>query len=93
MSTDSKSDARLNFRLPGELKQIIEQAADQLGQTVSEFAVSTLVRSAHEVIDQHDRTQLSNCDRDIFLAMLDDTDAVPAEALAGAAEKYKRMRD
>ena len=93
MSTSPKSDARLNFRLPQKLKQIIEQAAGHLGQTVSEFAVSTLVRSAHEVIGQHDRTELSNRDRDIFLAMLDDADAEPNAALAAVAEKYKQRMD
>ena len=93
MSTNTKSDARLNFRLPSELKQVIEQAAGHLGQTVSEFAVSTLVRSAHEAIEQHDRTELSNRDREIFRAMLDDADAEPNEALAAAAEKYKQEMD
>ncbi len=93
MSTDARSDARLNFRLPNELKQFIEQAAGHLGQTVSEFAVSTLVRTAHEVIEQHDRTELSHRDRDIFLSMLEDADAEPNEALAAAAEKYKKKMD
>jgi len=43
-----KSDARLNFRLPEELKATIEKAAAQLGQSVSDFAVSTLVREARD---------------------------------------------
>lgn len=90
MSTDTRSDTRLDFRLPNELKQRIEQAAGHLGQTVSEFAISTLARTASEVIEQHDRTELSNRDREIFLAMLDDMDAEPNEALAAAAEKYKK---
>ena len=93
MSTSPKSDARLNFRLPSELKEVIEQAARHLGQTVSEFSVSTLLRTAHEVIEQHERTELSNRDRDIFLAMLDDADAEPNEALAAAAEKYQQRMD
>ncbi len=90
MSTNARSDARLNFRLPGELKQVIEQAADHLGQSVSEFAVSTLVRTAHEVIEQREWTDLSNRDRDVFLAMLDDVDAAPNDALVAAAGKYKK---
>ena len=89
MSTHAKSDARLNFRLPNELKQIVEQAAGHLGQTVSEFAISTLVRTAHDVIEQHDRTELSSRDRAILLAMLNDADAEPNEALAAAAREYK----
>jgi len=93
MSTsDAKSDARLNFRLPAELKETIAQAAAQLGQSVSDFAVSTLVQSARNVIQQHRVTKLSNRDRDIFIAMLDDADAKPNKTLAAAARKYKRDR-
>ena len=93
MSTSMRSDARLNFRLPSDLKKLIKQAADHLGQSVSEFAVSTLVRSAHAVIEQHHRTELSNRDRDIFLELLSDTDAAPNSALAAAAAAYKQEMD
>lgn len=93
MSTNSRSDARLNFRLSNDLKVVIEQAAGYLGQSVSEFAVSTLVRSAQNVIEQHDRTELSKKDRDVFLALLDDVDAAPNADLAAAAEKYKQEMD
>ena len=82
-------DARLNFRLPSELKQTIEEAAAYLGQSVSDFAVSTLVDRAQRVIQEHNVTRLSNRDRDIFLAMLNDEDAEPNQALKAAAEQYK----
>ncbi len=43
MATPTSShDARLNFRLPAEIKQDIEDAAACLGQSVTDFAVSTL---------------------------------------------------
>ena len=43
MSTHIQTnDARLNFRLPADLKQTIEEAAARLGQSVTDFAVSTL---------------------------------------------------
>ena len=85
-----KNDARLNFRLPEELKTTIEKAAAQLGQSVSDFAVSTLVRTAREVIREHDVTELSDRDRDVFVSILDDPDARPNEALESAAERYKK---
>jgi uncharacterized protein (DUF1778 family) len=87
------SDSRLNFRLPSELKQIIEQAAGHLGQTVSEFAVSTLVQTAHQVIEQRDRTNLTSRDREVFLSMLDNVDAQPNAALIAAAEEYRKQRE
>ena len=84
-----KNDARLNFRLPEELKATIEKAAAQSGQSVSDFAVSTLVREARAVICEHDVTELSDRDRDIFVSILDDGDAAPNETLRAAAERYK----
>ena len=85
-----KNDTRLNFRLPRELKATIEKAAARLGQSVSDFAVSTLVREAREVNREHDVTELSDRDRDVFVSILDDADARPNEALAAAAERYKK---
>jgi uncharacterized protein (DUF1778 family) len=36
-----------------------------MGPTINEFAAATVVQSAYDVIDQHERTRLSNCDLDI----------------------------
>ena len=72
------------------MKATIEKAAARLGQSVSDFAVSTLVREAREVNREHDVTELSDRDRDIFVSILDDPDARPNEALAAAAERYKK---
>jgi uncharacterized protein (DUF1778 family) len=85
-----KSDARLNVRLPAELKTMIETAAAQLGQSVSDYAVSTLVQNARNVLHQHTVTVLSNHDRDIFVALLDNMDAKPNKALLEAAKRYRK---
>jgi uncharacterized protein (DUF1778 family) len=93
MSTRAPAnDARLNFRLPAELKQTIEEAAARMGQSVSDFAVSTLVETARGVIEQENLTRLSKRDRAVFLSLLDDKDARPNQALAAAARKYKKRR-
>lgn len=83
-------DARINFRLSAELKETIEEAAAHLGQSVTDFAVSTLVRNAREVIEQQRTTYLSRRDWEIFVKMLEDADAKPNVALASAARRYKR---
>jgi len=85
------SDSRLNFRLPAELKRVIEEAASAMGQSVSDYAVSTLVKNSRQVIEQRSVTELSNRDRDRFLALLDDVDAEPNRALKDAAERYKKQ--
>jgi uncharacterized protein (DUF1778 family) len=90
MSTLSSHEARLNFRLPEEHKKTIEAAAALTGQTVSDYAISTLVQSARSLIEENDRTVLSNRDRDAFIKLLDAVDAKPNKALAAAARRYKK---
>lgn len=89
MATGAR-DARLNFRLPSDLKEVIEEAAASLGQSVSDFAVSTLVQQARSVIEQRNVTTLSGRDRDRFIALLDDAEARPNAALVKAAKRYKK---
>lgn len=90
MATGLKSEARLNFRLPSELKQTIEEAAALSGQTVSDFAIAALAGSARRIIQEHDQTVLTNRDRDAFIALLDRTDIKPNKALVAAARRYKK---
>ena len=92
MTTVPTQDARLNFRLPKEMKDLIERAASELGQTVSDFAISTLVQSARDVIQQYQRTELSNRDRDIFLAALEGN-GEPNKHLQAAARRYKKRHE
>jgi uncharacterized protein (DUF1778 family) len=90
MATDPRKRlARLSVRLPTELKETIEDAAAQLGQSVSEFAVSTLVTTAQSVLREHQVTRLSRRDRDTFVALLDDADTKPSKTLRAAAKRYK----
>jgi uncharacterized protein (DUF1778 family) len=81
----AKADARINVRLPKELKQTIEEAA-ALGQSVSEFTISTVVREARQILQETQVTRLTNQDRDRFLAALDAADAQPNAALKLAAK-------
>lgn len=90
MPARAKSDARLNFRLPPDMKVVIEEAAATLGQSVSDFAVSTLLQTARSVLRQQAVTELSNRDRDRFIALLDDAERKPNKALTEAARRYKK---
>jgi uncharacterized protein (DUF1778 family) len=89
-SSTAKALARLDFRIAPENKQVIEKAATLNGQSVSDFAVSTLLKSAREVLEHHGQTTLSNRDRDIFLEMLDNPPQ-PNEALRRAVKDYRQL--
>lgn len=93
MATRTTKEARLNFRLSSNLKEVIEEAASTLGQSVSDFAVATLVQRSQAVLQQNQATVLSSRDRKIFTALLDDSDARPNRALASAAKRYKKRSE
>lgn len=89
MAATAKSEARINVRLPIELKRTIEEAAAALGQTVSEFTISTIVRESRQVLEEAQVTRLSNRDRDSFIAALE-ADLKPNKALRTAARRYRK---
>ena len=83
-------EVRLDFRLTNDVKSTIEKAAAISGQSVTDFAVSTLYERAKKVLDEESLRKLSNRDRDIFLQMLDDTNCKPNATLRRVAARYKR---
>lgn len=89
MATLEQTISRLNFRLPLELKEKIEEAAIISGLTVTDFAINALVNSAENVLEKQQNRVLSNRDRDIFLKMLE-SDAEPNEELKKLAAEYKK---
>jgi uncharacterized protein (DUF1778 family) len=90
LETRKTDEVRLDFRLTSDVKVTIEQAAAASGQSVTDFAVSTLYERAKRVLEEESVRQLSNRDRDVFLQMLDDTNRKSNRALRQAATRYKR---
>lgn len=87
----SNSDAPINVRLNSELKKTIEDAAAELGQSISDFAISTLVQTARRILHEQQVTRLSERDRERFMALLDDESTKPNGALVKAAKRYKKQ--
>lgn len=90
MGTAARGE-RLDFRLSDEQKALIDQAAALSGQSVSAFALGTLMRTARQVIREANVIRLSARDRDRFLAALDKISARPNARLIRDAKRYKKM--
>ena len=86
--TTLRHNARLEVRLRPEHKALIEQAAEASGQTTSAFTVSALLAQARSVIAQSGLIQMSDRDRDRFLACLAEPPA-PKGALKRAAKRHR----
>ncbi len=83
--------SRLDFRVSPEHKSLIERAANVQGQTVSSFAISTLLKAAEQTIQDSTTRTLSARDFQKFIDLLD-SDAKPNAALMAAAKRYKARR-
>lgn len=83
--------ARLDFRVAPEHKALIERAASAQGQTVSSFAIATLLKAAEQAIASQTTRTLSARDARTFLNMLD-APAAPNAPLKAAARRYKAKR-
>ena len=90
MSSATKKDRRLEFRASARARSLIEEAAAVRGQSVSAFALSSLIERAEEVIQRSRRIELTDRDRDLFLTLLD-KGANPA--LLAAARDYQEQME
>lgn len=92
-SPDSQN-ARLSVRLGADHKDLIEYAAGIRGESVSSFAVSTLVKEAEQVVERARIIKLSRRDCEVFLKTLDNPPE-PGErlrrAFARRREQVKRV--
>src|SRR5437868_5601207 len=87
MTPLTRNDARIEFQLPDQAKAIIEEAAALTGQSLSDFAVSTLLEKANQVLESHRIRSLSERDARTFLNVLDSEQ--PNQTLREAAAWYK----
>ena len=79
-NTRSLVTARVEFRMPADLKSEVEEAAALLGASFTSFATEILVARARQVKLEHSLTVLKNKERDAFLEMLEKP-AEPSESL------------
>jgi len=81
------TEERLNVRLPADAKELIATAAAYSGLTLSGFVVATLTTHATTVIRERKALELSSRDHERFMAIIDNPDREPNEALKAAFAK------
>jgi uncharacterized protein (DUF1778 family) len=82
--------ARLEARLTGELKALLQHAADLSGRSLTEFVISSAQEVASRTVREHEVLTLSGRDRQVFVnALLKPVS--PNKRLRQAARRYKRV--
>lgn len=83
----ARKTTRLDLRVRPDVKRIIEQAAETLGISTTDFASAALVNEARAVLERHHRITLNTTNRDRFLSALA-AEEEPNAALVQAAHQF-----
>ena len=78
---------RMHCRVTPQNKAILQKAAALTGQDLTSFVTDATVARAIEVIERHERLSLSDKDRDLFFAALENPPE-PCENLKSAMAEY-----
>ena len=81
---------RLEARISGEKKAVLQHAAELSGRTLSEFVVESAQAAAMRVIQEHENIRLSQAEQIAFVtALLNPT--APNDRLRQAAANYRQQ--
>ena len=83
---------RLEARISGEKKALLQHAAEISGRTLSEFVVESAQAAAARVIQEHKNIRLSQAEQIAFVTALLNP-AAPNDRLRRAAAKYRKQMD
>lgn len=89
--TPIAKDSRIDLRVTGEQKALLEQAASIKGVSLSAYTLLHLLPLAQQDIKNQEKLTLSNRDRDLFLSALENPPMLKGKlksAIANYKEKY-----
>ena len=84
-------DSRIDLRVTGEQKALLEQAASIKGVSLSAYTLLHLLPLARQDIENQEKLTLSNRDRDLFFSALENPPKLKGKlksAIANYKEKY-----
>jgi uncharacterized protein (DUF1778 family) len=88
MTLTSDERGRITARVPQNVQDILQQAADLLGASLSQFIVQAALREAQRVIEHERVVELSSHDAAFLLRLLDKPPK-PNARLRKALQTYK----
>ena len=82
--------SRLEARISAEEKELLKQAADLQGCTLTEFVVRSAQEAARKALKEHQMMSLTARDTEAFVKALLKPPA-PSKKLKSAAERYRKF--
>lgn len=83
-------EQRLEARVPSELKEMFQRAAELKGLTLTDYVINVLVDNSQQVIRDHEVLTWTGRNRDVFLRALMNPPP-PSPSLVAALSRYRKM--
>jgi uncharacterized protein (DUF1778 family) len=81
---------RISARLPKDVRERIEEAADRSGATLNQFLVQAAIEKADQILEREKVMQLSARDAEWLLHLLDQPPRAPNAKLQRALDDYQK---
>lgn len=88
--TTTRNNERLELRLPADLKELAQTAAELSGQTLTGFVMEALRRTATDLIQEQQQLKLSRESWEHFNAILQSPPALTAK-FHRAAQRWREL--
>ena len=81
---------RISTRVPKDVRDRLEEAADRTGATINQFVVQAALEKADQILERDRVTRLSARDAEWLLNMLDQPPRPPSAKLQRALDNYQK---
>ena len=81
---------RISTRVPKDVRDRLEEAADRTGATINQFVVQAALEKADQILERDRVTRLSARDAEWLLNMLDQPPRPPNAKLQRALDDYQK---
>ena len=88
--TEAPERERISARVPKDVRERLEEAADRSGATLNQFLVQAAIEKADQVLERERVMRLSARDAEWMLAVLDQPPRPPNAKLQSALEHYQK---
>ena len=89
MTRHTAQPSRMDLRIPQEVRNIIDHAADMEGRTRTDFVIAAALERAERVIERRKLIRLTMQDQELLVAsLLEDRVEEPSQHVKAIAQEY-----
>lgn len=86
MANQSSNNVRITARIPTEVKETLQKAADLSGATLNQFLLQAALKEAHQVLESQRIINLSERDAEMVFNLIENPPAPNTKLIVAASQ-------